>query len=65
MKILYYVIWILSIIIALICTSTIVGSIIGFDSVGTQGLTAGAGIAVIAGKKYIFGILDKIFKRIQ
>lgn len=60
--ILYYLILIVLVIVALVATAFILGELIGYDSVGLKGAVAGAGLAVIYGRKGIFGYLDKIFK---
>lgn len=63
MKVLQYLIWIVCIAVALVATSTIIGSLIGFDSVGVKGFTAGAGIAVFYLKRKIFALVNRIFAR--
>lgn len=63
MKILYYVIWIVCIAIAMISIGTLVGSLIGFESMGVKGCTAGAGLAVIYNRKKLFVLLDKLFRK--
>lgn len=65
MKILYYIIWITCVAVTMIAVATLVGSIIGFESVGVKGITAGAGIAVISAKRNLFTLLDKMFKQDQ
>lgn len=47
----------------MIVTCTLVGSLIGFDSVGVKGFTAGVGIVVIFNKSKLFILLNKLFKR--
>lgn len=63
MKILYYIIWILCIAIAVVAMAALSGTILGFDSVGTKGLTAGIGIFVIYRRKSLFTLLDKLFNK--
>lgn len=58
-----YFVLICLVIVAMPTTAFIVGSIIGFDSIGVKGLTAGAGLYIIYNRSSIFKWIDnRIFK---
>lgn len=61
-KIVHYSVLGFLIIAAMAITATIIGSTIGFDSVGVKGLTAGSGLYVIYNRYVIFDWIDKRFK---
>jgi hypothetical protein len=63
MKVLYYIIWILCIAFATVAMATLSGTLLGFDSVGTKGLTAGIGIFVLYYRKSLFALLDNLFNK--
>ena len=60
--ILYHFILIVLVVVSMVTTALIIGELIGYDSVGVKGAVAGAGLAVIYGRKGVFGFLDKMFK---
>lgn len=62
-KVLYYILWIVLIALAMMCTCLLVGSLFGFESPGIHGLIAGAGIAVIYARRRIFSLFDKVFSK--
>ena len=63
MKILYYLIWIICIILAMFIMSTVLMLFLEPDSIGVTGLTAGAGLAVLYARKDLFKLLDKVFSK--
>ena len=63
MKILYYLIWIICIILAMFIMSTVLMLFLDPDSLGVKGLTAGAGLAVLYARKDLFKLLDKVFSK--
>lgn len=62
-KFIYYLIWIICIILAMIITSTVLMLFLDPDSIGVKGLTAGAGIAVLYAKKDLFKWIDYVLSR--
>lgn len=61
-KILFFIILVL-LVLAAMCTSAFVfGELIGYDSIGVKGLTAGVGLYIIYNRSTIFGLLNKKFK---
>ena len=63
MKILYYLIWIICIVLAMVIMSTILMTFLEPDSIGVTGLTAGAGLVVLYARKGLFKWLDRLFHR--
>ncbi len=63
MKILYYLIWIICIILAMAVMATILVTFLNPDSIGVKGLTAAAGLAVLYARKGLFKWLDRLFHR--
>ena len=59
----YYLIWIVCIILAMVIMATILVTFLDPDSIGVKGLTAGAGIAVLYARKGLFKWLDRLFHR--
>lgn len=62
-KLLYYAIWIICIILAMVIMATILVTFLDPDSIGVKGLTAGAGLAVLYARKGLFKWLDRLFHR--
>ncbi len=64
MKVLiYYLIWIICIILAMVIMATVLMTFLDPDSIGVKGLTAGAGLAVLYARKSMFKWLDKLFHK--
>lgn len=61
-KIVCYSVLAVLIIAAMAITSFIVGSILGFDTIGVRGLTAGGGLYVFYNRSLIFNWIDRRFK---
>lgn len=62
-KLLYYLIWIICIVLAMVIISTVLMTFLEPDSMGVKGLTAGAGLAVLYARKALFKWLDRLFHR--
>lgn len=62
-KFVYYLLWIILILAAMLCAALILGELFGYDSVGVKGGTAAAGLGMIYSRKSLFKFFDKILRR--
>lgn len=60
-KFIYYLIWIICVVLAMVIMSTLLMLFLEPDSLGVKGLTAGAGLAFLYARKDLFKLFDKVF----